>query len=130
MEAITAKQYRELVDKKSKPSKYRNKVIVANEKRYDSKKEYERYMKLLMMQRGGYIHNLRSQVRYVLRVNGHVVCAYIADFVYEKIELGTCTSAGETIIEDVKSEITRKNPVYRLKKKLMKAVYNIDISEI
>jgi hypothetical protein len=31
---------------------------------------------------------------------------------------------------DVKSDVTRKHPVYRIKKKLMKAVHGIDIREV
>jgi len=34
------------------------------------------------------------------------------------------------VVEDVKSEFTRKDPVYRLKYKLMKACHGIDIREV
>jgi hypothetical protein len=50
------------------------------------------------------------------------VCKYISDFVY--------LENGQKIVEDVKSEYTRKLPVYRLKKKLVKAVHGIDIKEV
>ena len=33
------------------------------------------------------------------------------------------------IIEDVKSNITRKLPVYKIKSKILKAIYNITILE-
>ncbi len=50
------------------------------------------------------------------------ICAYLADFTYNR--------NGKEIVEDVKSEMTRKLPVYKLKKKLMKAILNIEIQEI
>jgi hypothetical protein len=47
---------------------------------------------------------------------------YIADFTYKD-------KNGIFIVEDVKSEHTRKLKPYKLKKKLMKIIYNIDIKE-
>ena len=38
--------------------------------------------------------------------------------------------SGKTVVEDVKSAITKKDKVYRLKKHLMKTVHDIDILEI
>ena len=55
-------------------------------------------------------------------INGVKVCTYIADFTYEEL--------GGVVVEDVKSEFTRKDPVYRLKNKLMKACHGIDIREV
>jgi len=49
------------------------------------------------------------------------ICRYVADFGY--------IENGAVVIEDVKSKITKGLPVYRLKKKLMKALYGIDIRE-
>ena len=37
---------------------------------------------------------------------------------------------GKLVVEDVKSEWTAKLPMYRLKKRWMKAEYGIDITEI
>jgi hypothetical protein len=54
-------------------------------------------------------------------VNNQVICTYTADFRYEE--------SGEAIVEDVKSRPTMTQ-VYRLKKKLMKAIYDIDIKEV
>ena len=63
------------------------------------------------------------QVRYDLVVHNSKIGFYKADFVTYK--------NGKAIeVIDVKSEMTKKLPVYRLKKKLMKAIYNIDIIEI
>ncbi len=90
---------------------------------FDSKKEAARWEVLSAMQRSGLISNLLKQVMYNIYVGGIHICDYIADFVYTDAE-------GKRIVEDVKSPITRKNPVYRLKKKLMLAVHGIDIKEV
>jgi hypothetical protein len=37
---------------------------------------------------------------------------------------------GSEVVEDVKSAITAKNPVYRLKKKLVEAIHNVKINEV
>jgi hypothetical protein len=47
---------------------------------------------------------------------------YIADFVYT-----TCT--GKKVVEDVKSPATRTD-VYKIKKKLMRQKYGIEIKEV
>ena len=74
------------------------------------------------MVKAGEIRNLERQVRFPIVVNGVKVCTYIADHVYDEM-------AGR-VVEDVKSEFTRKDPVYRLKNKLMKACHGIDIREV
>ena len=47
---------------------------------------------------------------------------YVADFVYQE--------QGAQVVEDVKSVVTRKHPVYRLKKHLMKHVHGIEVREV
>jgi hypothetical protein len=37
---------------------------------------------------------------------------------------------GNRTIEDCKSDFTRKNPVYRLKKKMMKIINGLEIIEV
>ena len=88
---------------------------------FDSKKESRRYADLLLLERAGDIQNLRSQVPYACVVNGIHVCDYVADFSY--------TEGARRVVEDVKSEHTRKLPVYRLKRRLMLACHGIQISE-
>lgn len=76
------------------------------------------------MVKAGLIGLLELQKVYRLKVEGQRVCKYKADFVYMVMD------TGETVVEDVKSEATRKLPVYRLKKKFMKAIYGIEIKEV
>lgn len=51
-------------------------------------------------------------------------CVYIADFVY------TDSKTGELVVEDVKSEATKKKESYIIKRKLMLHVYGIKIKEV
>ncbi len=122
-------------------NKYRNTKVEYNGEVFDSKKELRRYQQLELMEKAGEIRNLRKQVKYVLIPaqrepdvigkrggikKGRVIereCAYMADFVYEDAK------TGETVVEDVKSDITRTTE-YRIKRKLMLFVHHIRIKEI
>jgi hypothetical protein len=109
--------------KKPLKSKYGNKKTEVDNILFDSNKEAGRYIQLRFLKNAGYIKDLEMQVPYELTVNGERVASYIADFRYYDVE------TGKTIIEDVKSSFTRKLPVYRLKKKLMKSIHGVDITE-
>ena len=103
--------------------KYRNSPTVLDGIRFDSKREAERYAELKLLERGGIIKDLKTQVRFELipkNKNGRAVY-YVCDFTY--------TENGVLVVEDVKSQPT-KTPVYRLKKRLMKEVHGIDIKEV
>jgi len=88
---------------------------------FDSKWEAERYGQLIMLQRANQIRDLVTQVKFDIKINNEKICTYIADFTYyEKNKDGV----EEFIVEDAKGLETA---VFRLKKKLMKAVNNIEI---
>lgn len=99
-------------------NKYRNRKVEIEGVLWDSKKEYSRFKDLSFLQSIGKISWLERQVVFQLSV-----CRYIADFRYADKD-------GKVWVEDVKSAHTRKLPVYRLKKKLMKAELNIEIKEV
>ena len=108
--------------------KYHNRKTIVNGHTFDSKKEANRYSELLLLERAGAIHDLRTQVKNVLipsqrsKETGKVIereCSYKADFVY--------TEGGETVVEDVKGFRTKE---YIIKRKLMLHVYGIRIREI
>jgi Protein of unknown function (DUF1064). len=88
---------------------------------FASKREATRYQDLKVMEQHGLISGLTLQPKYDLIVQSVKICRYVADFGY--------IENGAVVIEDVKSKITKGLPVYRLKKKLMKALYGIDIRE-
>lgn len=106
----------------SKMTKYGNKKITIDGITFDSKKEGRRYQELKLLERAGEIFHLELQPRYDFHHNGVNLGFYKADFKY--------VENGELVVEDVKSEITKKHPVYRLKKKMMKAFYGIEIKEV
>lgn len=116
-----------------------------NGETFDSKKEYRRYCELKLLERAGKIKNLEKQVKFVLipaqyetyerygkkgrrLKDGQKLlekeCAYIADFRYQDIH------TGELIVEDVKSEATKKKESYIIKRKLMLSVFKIKIKEV
>lgn len=114
---------------KVKPkAKYGNKKIFIDNEEFDSVYEYERWCELRLLERAGKITNLRRQVPFELIPTLHDAdgktyrkTVYWADFVY--------VENGNSIVEDAKSTITAKNPVYILKKKLMLWRYEITIRE-
>ncbi len=114
-------------------NKYRNVKTEIDGIVFDSRKEANRYRELRLLEKAGEIQGLVVQPCFVITVNGSKVCSYKADFRYEQINRGKdgLRVHGLTnVVEDVKSEATRRLPVYRLKKKLLKAVHGIDVVEV
>lgn len=129
----------------NKNNKYSNKKVTIDGETFDSKKEAKRYFELKLLERAKEIQCLQRQVRYVLIPAQYETyerygkkgqrlkdgqrllekeCAYVADFVYQDAH------TGELVVEDVKSEATKKKESYIIKRKLMLSVYNIRIKEI
>jgi len=86
--------------------------------KFDSKKEAARYLALKMLSMAGEVSDLKLQPKFDLIVNGTKIGFYKADFQY--------TKDGKIVVEDVKGMLT---PVYKLKKKMIKAIYGFDIFE-
>lgn len=94
---------------------------------FDSKGELARWEELRLLERAGEIFELRRQVKYPLVVNGVSLGSYEADFVYcVPILLHPPGSPTMMVVEDFKGVRT---PVYRLKAKLVLALYGIKIHE-
>ena len=104
-------------------TKYRNRKTTYKGIQFDSQKEENRYRELELLERAGQITSIELQPRYDLIVNGHKLGFYRGDFRY--IDGAT----GQSVLEDVKSPAT-KTPVYQLKKKLVKALYGVEIIEV
>lgn len=102
---------------------------------FDSRLEYKRHLVLLQAERDGAVRNLRTQVAFEViprqtewvevqlktktKMVARVVernCEYIADFVYEK----RTADGWVEVVEDTKSEVTRRLPEYVMKRKLMR----------
>jgi len=88
---------------------------------FASRAEAQRYGELKILEYQNHIACLELQPKYPIVVNGKKICTYIADFRYNDLD------SKWQIIEDVKGIRT---PVYRLKKKLVEAIYNIEITEV
>ena len=86
---------------------------------FASRKEAKRYMELRLAQNIGLIGELELQPTFDLSVNGVLICRYKADFRYRQDR--------QQVVEDAKGF---KTPEYKLKKKLMKAIHNIEIQEV
>lgn len=89
---------------------------------HDSGKEARRWDALQLRARSGEISELRRQVPFALVVSGLHVCSYVADFVYR--------DGAALVVEDVKSEVTRKLAAWRIKVKLMAACHGLQVTEV
>lgn len=91
---------------------------------FDSKREYNRWCELRLLERSGIIRDLQRQVKFRLIDSQKTPerterpCDYIADFVYYE--------NGKRIVEDCKG---MRTDVYKIKRKLMLEKYNISIKE-
>lgn len=101
--------------------KYKNKPTYYKGKKFDSKKEANRYLELSLLEQANQISNLKCQVPYQLKVNEVIIGKYICDFEY--------LEKGKTITEDVKSAVTKKLPLYRWKKKHFQAQFGREVRE-
>ena len=96
--------------------------------KFASQKEARRFDTLAASLQAGQISDLRLQVDFTLQeaftdTNGHRVRAirYKADFTYWE--------QGEMVVEDAKSAGTRTDK-YKIKKKLLKERFGLDITEV
>jgi len=87
---------------------------------FASKAEASRYSELKLLESAGFLHSLELQPKFPIHVNGVKICTYIADFRFRELD-------GQTVVEDVKGV---KTPVYKLKKRLVEALYGIRITEV
>lgn len=88
---------------------------------FDSRAEAVRYQELLLLGTAGELDNLELQPMFRFVVNGLHIATYRADFAYRALP------SGELVIEDVKGV---KTPVYSLKKRLLRALFGIEIREV
>ena len=112
------------------PSKFRNKKVELDGHVFDSQAEAKHYLYTLKPRLdAGEISHLEIHPRIRCEINGRKICDYLADFRYlDSSRSGPAGQAGCQVIEDVKGY---KTDVYRLKKKLVEALYpGTKISEI
>lgn len=127
--------------KREKGKKYNNKTFEADGYKWDSKKEYQRWLVLKKAQEQGIITDLQRQVKFELipavreeyiehlktkdkirtRTLQLAIC-YTCDFTYYK--------DGEYIVSDVKASPKMLPKEYVLKKKILFALKGILIKEV
>ena len=107
---------------KPKRRKYGNEPQYIGWKKFDSKKEAEFYRQLMLRVKAGELWFVIRQVPFDLAEKERL--QYFADFVAVKPD-GTLEA-----VYDVKSEATRKSEKYVIKKKLMKELWDIEITEV
>ena len=115
---MTTEQFKAI--KKPKKSKYKSVKCEHLGVKLDSLKEKRQYIKYLHQQSIGEILSIKLQPRFDIIINGKFCGFYKADF---EIELPDKSIQ----IIDVKG---MKTIVYKLKKKIIEAMYNIKIIEL
>jgi hypothetical protein len=105
-----------------KGSKYGNRIVIVDGKKFHSAAEGERYKTLRLREKRGKIFNLECQPRYPVRhpETNQLCFTYIADFRY-------LDANNNIIVEDVKG---MRTPVFILKKKLVRIFLNVHIVEV
>lgn len=91
---------------------------------FDSAKEMRRYAELKMMQRARAIRDLEHHPKFSVSINGRHYCNFTPDFRYHDLD------SGLTIIEEVKSTGTVKDPAYNLRRKAAELFHGITVMEI
>lgn len=112
--------WRRIAPEKAARAKYAAVPTVVDGIRYASKKEAARARELALLMQSGHVARVDPHPVFLLQVNGVHVCAYVGDFQVTYPD-------GRVEIEDVKGVRTT---VYKLKKKLMRAVHGIEIVEV
>lgn len=122
---MTPQEFRDYLAKveAGKLSKYKAIPTTSSDgQQFRSKLEATYCNRLKLLQLQGDLLKFEREVRFELVVNGVFVCAYVCDFIlYWK--------DGRVEHIDCKSQATM-TPIYSIKKKLMKAVHDIDLKEV
>lgn len=126
-DTITASEFREYqrtgkmpgAEPTAKRSKYGNVKKIVDGLKFDSTREANRFSELMLKHKSGLISKPILQYEFKL-----VGCSYVCDFLYFDYE------QKDFVIEDVKSEATRKISTYIIKKKQMKELFDIEINEV
>ena len=103
-------------------TKKQKQCIVCFEKEFQyfpSKAEYNRYNQLALELECGLISNLELQPAFPVILNGVKTFTYKADFKY--------TRDGNQVIEDVKGSPDHLTDIFVLKRKVVEAVYGIQL---
>src|SRR5579872_3499173 len=104
----------------ARSSKYGAKRTVVDGITFASKREATRYSELKLLERAGTISELTLQPSYKLMIGTDLICRYRADFSYKERGVGP-------VVEDAKGVETQ---IFRLKRKLMRALLGIEVRTV
>ncbi len=121
---VTIEEYRSMVLKGKRP-KYRNKPIVHDGIRFQSKAEGNRYLDLKVRQKIGDIDYFLMQVPFHLPGNIKYRCDFMVVSNSDDRDFPPYIE-----FEDVKSPITAKKPDFIRNCKQVKALYGVDIKVV
>ena len=111
--------------KPEKKSKYNNKKVMVDGINFDSQKEADYYCELKLQKRVGELKWFLCQVPIICNEGDDTTkpIRYYADFL-------VCRRDGALEFIDVKASKTFQTEVYKLKKKLVKSQWGIEIEEV
>ena len=118
--SMSTKDFRSSVASVENKSKFNAVKTYVDGILFDSKWEAKRYSLLKIREKAGEISDLKLQVSFPLIINDIKVATYISDFTYYDL------INNSKVVEDSKGFLT---PEYKIKKKLMKAIFDIDVLE-
>jgi hypothetical protein len=105
-------------------NKYRNNRVEIDGIKFDSEKEGRFYTQLKLRKKAGEVKDFQRQVPFAIEVNGIHIAKYLLDFQVEYpdgridyIDIKAKTKEGKWITTDT----------FKLKKKLVEAIYKIEI---
>jgi hypothetical protein len=112
-----------IYNRSAKQGKYKSRGIYRDGFFFHSTGEADYYDQLKMRLRAGEIKDFKRQVKMKISINGQHITSYVADFVVELHD-------GNKQVLDYKSDFTRNLDTYKIKKRLLLALYNINIIEV
>lgn len=117
---LSVAEFKELQFQVTPQMKYRNQKTIVDGITFDSKLEAEYYGKLKLWVKSGVVLSFERQVVYPFVHNGVKIGSYKSDFdvIWKTIGLKVTDCKGF------------RTDLYKWKKKMMKAFYNIDIKEV
>lgn len=121
-ERMSAAEARAQLAPAAKLSKYRNKAVTVQGRRYASKREAKYCENLIQLEKAGKIGGLELQRRFqILGPKGELICVYVADAAFWDHEQDRFR------VIDVKGVET---DVFKIKRKLMRAFNGIDVEVV
>lgn len=121
-ERMSAAEARAQLAPAAKLSKYRNKAVTVQGRRYASKREAKYCENLIRLEKAGKIGGLELQRRFqILGPKGELICVYVADAAFWDHEQDRFR------VIDVKGVET---DVFKIKRNLMRALNGIDVEVV